>query len=127
MFRDDAHLSAKDLLQRLHDVEDGPWAEWYGSPLSGRGLANPLEPYRVTPLLRRVHGTPSRGYFRSEFEDSWLRYLPAQSSPPDVIDDQDDRQSALRTVTGVTTVTPVPWHPADEEPDPATPWAEVMT
>lgn len=80
VFAGDTHLTTAELLRRLHDLEDGPWAEWYGSPLSGRGLAKLLGPYRVVPVYKRVHGTPSRGYFRTEFEDSWLRYLPAPES-----------------------------------------------
>jgi hypothetical protein len=80
VFGDDAHLTTAELLRRLQDLEDGPWADWYGSPLSGRGLAKLLGPYRVVPVYKRVHGTPSRGYFRTEFEDSWLRYLPVPES-----------------------------------------------
>src|SRR5664280_1021036 len=76
VFGDDDHVTTADLLRRLHDLEDAPWADWYGSPLSGRGLAKLLGPYRVVPLLRRVHGEVSRGYFRSDFTDAWTRYVP---------------------------------------------------
>lgn len=72
------HLSTADLLAALHDLEEAPWGEWYGKPLTSRGLAKLLAPYRVRPLQRRP-GTglePTRGYFRSEFTDSWSRYLP---------------------------------------------------
>ncbi len=74
------HLPTSGLLHDLHDHEDSPWAEWYGQPLSARGLARLLEPYRVRPLLRRVKGTPQRGYFAPEFRDAWARYLPAPAS-----------------------------------------------
>ncbi len=76
VFGDDDHVTTADLLRRLHDLEDAPWADWYGSPLSGRGLAKLLGPYRVTPIKRRVHGEQSRGYFRSDFTDAWTRYVP---------------------------------------------------
>jgi len=76
VFAQDDHVTTADLLRRLHDLEDAPWADWYGSPLSGRGLAKLLGPYRVTPLQRRVHGEKSRGYFRSDFMDAWTRYVP---------------------------------------------------
>ena len=76
VFEDEDHLTTAELLHRLHDLEDAPWGDWYGSPLSGRGLAKLLGPYRVLPSLKRVHGTPSRGYFRSDFIDAWARYTP---------------------------------------------------
>jgi Protein of unknown function (DUF3631) len=76
VFAQDDHLTTAELLRRLHDLEDAPWGDWYGSPLSGRGLAKMLGPYRVLPSLKRVHGTPSRGYFRSDFTDAWARYAP---------------------------------------------------
>jgi hypothetical protein len=68
------HLSTASLLDLLHDMEDAPWGDWYGKPLSARNLAKLLEPYRVRPLQRRIHGQPQRGYWRSEFEDAWARY-----------------------------------------------------
>lgn len=88
VFGDDDHVATAELLKRLHDLEDAPWGDWYGSPLSGRGLAKLLGPYRVVPSLRRVHGTPSRGYFRTDFTDAWRRYVP----------------ESVTSVTGVTAV-----------------------
>jgi hypothetical protein len=73
-FGDEDHLTTADLLHRLHDLDDAPWADWYGSPLSGRGLAKLLGPYRVLPIKRRVRGEQSRGYFRIDFLDAWRRY-----------------------------------------------------
>jgi Protein of unknown function (DUF3631) len=77
VFEQDDHLTTPELLKRLHDLEDAPWGDWYGAPLSGRGLAKLLGPYRVMPLQRRVHGEKSRGYFRSDFTDAWRRYVSA--------------------------------------------------
>jgi hypothetical protein len=91
-FGDEDHLPTAELLRRLHDVEDGPWSEWYGSPLTGRELAKLLGPYRVLPQLRRVRGTVSRGYFRAEFTDAFRRYVP----------EQEDTQTPVTSVTSVT-------------------------
>jgi hypothetical protein len=91
IFGDRAHLPTADLLGELHDLEDGPWQEWYGKPLSARGLAKLLGPYRVLPVLRRVRGERARGYFAADFTDAWERYVPLPSPAP---------------VTTVTTVTP---------------------
>ena len=71
------HLATASLLDWLHGLDEAPWGEWYGKPLSARGLARLLEPYRVRPLNKRLGGRMTRGYFRSEFEDAWQRYVPA--------------------------------------------------
>jgi hypothetical protein len=70
------HLPTAKLLSELHGLGDAPWGEWYGQPLSARGLAKLLGPYRVVPQQRRVHGEKSRGYFRHELVDAWSRYVP---------------------------------------------------
>jgi len=37
-------------------LEDSLWADWFGKPLTGRGLAKMLGPYRVLPVKRRIGG-----------------------------------------------------------------------
>lgn len=106
VFGDESHLTTADLLHRLHDLEDAPWEDWYGKPLTGRGLAKLLGPYRVMPTLRRVAGQPSRGYFRSELEDAWARYVP----------------ESVTSVTSVPAQAPLPFDGTDgtdseEQPD----------
>lgn len=71
------HLPTGELLRRLHEMEDAPWAEWYGKPLTARCLARLLEPYRVTPARRRVGGSNLRGYFAADLLDAWSRYVVA--------------------------------------------------
>jgi len=82
VFAFDSHVTTitKELLDRLHELDGSPWGDWYGSALSGRGLAKLLAPYDIGPSQRRVHGEKSRGYFRQEFEDAWHRYLPSPAS-----------------------------------------------
>ncbi len=76
------HLATVDLLAGLHDLDDAPWGEWYGKPLTARGLAKLLEPFGAYPLKKRHKDSKDtfRGYFRSEFEDVWRRYLPAPAT-----------------------------------------------
>jgi hypothetical protein len=109
VFEQDDHLTTAELLRRLHDLEDAPWADWYGSPLSGRGLAKLLGPYRVMPLQRRVHGEKSRGYFRSDFMDAWTRYVPESGTSG-----TSGTPEAAPTLT-VPDVPHVPVHRADVE------------
>lgn len=72
------HLTTTALLERLHDMDDAPWGDWYGKPLTSRSLAKLLAPYRVLPKQRRSGDRNLRGYFETDFEDAWARYLPVQ-------------------------------------------------
>ncbi len=78
------HLSTHDLLAFLHELEEAPWGDWYGKPLTPRALARLLDPYDVVPVRQRVGGVNRRGYFRSDFTDAWTRYVPVGESVPDV-------------------------------------------
>jgi hypothetical protein len=79
VFGEAEHLATGALLGGLLALEDAPWADWYGKPLTARGLARLLEPYRVSPLNRRLPGEPRRrGYLRADFADAWVRYLPLE-------------------------------------------------
>jgi uncharacterized protein DUF3631/bifunctional DNA primase/polymerase-like protein/primase-like protein len=78
------HLSTADLLAALHDLEDAPWGDWYGKPLTARGLAKLLGPYRVLPVKRRLDGGQHRGYFAIDFRDAWERYVPSPATVPRV-------------------------------------------
>ncbi len=99
-FGDEDHLSTAELLHRLHDLEDAPWGDWYGSPLTGRGLAKLLGPYRVLPLKRRVRGEQSRGYFRMDLEDAWRRYLPGTDGTDGTVSQKDNDSLGRRDTTG---------------------------
>ncbi len=54
-FGEAIYLITNDLLDKLHRMDDAPWGEWYGKPLTARGLARLLEPYRggVAPAPSR--------------------------------------------------------------------------
>jgi hypothetical protein len=73
---DGERLSTEVLLDRLRALDEAPWGDWYGKPLSARSLAKMLRPYGVSP---HSDGT-SRGYRREAFEGAWARYLPPQVS-----------------------------------------------
>lgn len=73
---DDERLATEALLERLRGLDEAPWGDWYGKPLSARTLAKMLRPYGVAP---HSDGS-SRGYRREAFEGAWARYLPPQVS-----------------------------------------------
>lgn len=101
VFEDADHLPTAELLQRLNQLEDAPWSEWYGQPLTARGLAKLLEPYGVTPLLRRLRGERRRGYFRADFADAWRRYVIDTGAPVTSVTTVPPEQPGT-DVTGVT-------------------------
>lgn len=75
----DAILSATLVTKLKEDVEQ-PWAEWNkGKGLTQNSLATLLSKVSISSgdvhLPGDIHG---RGYKRSQFEDAWSRYLPAE-------------------------------------------------
>ena len=112
VFEDADHLATAELIHRLVELEDAPWSEWYGQPLTARGLAKLLEPYGVTPLLRRLRGERRRGYFRADFTDAWRRYVDTGAPVTSVTTVPPEQPGT--GVTGVTVPqggTPVLWDP----------------
>jgi hypothetical protein len=78
-------ITTKDLLERLRELEESPWA--YLERFNPSVLAHLLKNYSIRP--KPFSGGKVRGYYRKSFEDSWSRYL-----------------DPVQTVTPVTPVTP---------------------
>lgn len=87
---DQERLPTMELLNRLINLEDSPWASINGQPLDSRRLAYELDGYDIHPKTLRFNESLLKGYRRADFEDAWERYLPTPSQ---------------KTVTGVTNVT----------------------
>lgn len=69
------HVFSTTLVEELHAIEDAPWSEWHGKPISKNALARILRRYDIRPREIRIGSTTSRGYRRLDFEDDWNRYL----------------------------------------------------
>lgn len=79
VFGEDRHLHTSTILDRLHKIDDGPWADYYGRPFSPRDLAKLLELYEVKPRDVRESGGPNRkGYNADDLWDAWNRYVPRE-------------------------------------------------
>ena len=73
-------ITTVDLLDRLHQDDEAPWADWFGKPLSARVLARLLKPYGVRPsTIKLPDGTTSKGYLLEWFFDAFDRYLRSES------------------------------------------------
>jgi hypothetical protein len=76
------------LLEALHDIEDAPWGDWYGKPMTARALAKLVRPYAIAP-----HSDgKARGYSKKQFEDAWTRYLPPATVNPSESQLQSEKQ-----------------------------------
>ena len=74
--RDVDRLATADLLDALHRLDEAPWGDWYGKPLSARSLAM-LRPYGVhSRTVRFDDDSTAKGFLREQFEAPWSRYIP---------------------------------------------------
>ena len=60
-----------DLIEYLVALEDAPWGDYRGKPVTGMKVAYWLKPYGIKP--KHIGGF--RGYQRSDFNDAWARYV----------------------------------------------------
>ncbi|WP_069815298.1 DUF3631 domain-containing protein [Streptomyces sp. TP-A0874] len=96
VFPGQSALSTVEILHLLNGMEDAPWGDLDGRPLTARGLSKMLGEYvtgqgkRIRSRTVRVAGQPMKGYTREDLNDAWDRYCPP---PPK---------------TSVTSVTPIP-------------------
>ena len=66
-----------ELLQKLKADDEAPWADWHGTGLSAKRLADLLRPYGIkSRTIRLEDGTTAKGYLLEQFEDAFERYLP---------------------------------------------------
>jgi hypothetical protein len=70
-------ISSADLVAELHELEDSPWPEWHGKPITKTGVASLLKHFEIRPRTVRLdNGTTAKGYRREQFEDAFSRYIP---------------------------------------------------
>lgn len=62
------------ILNLLHAVDEAPWGDWYGKPLTARALAKLLKPYGIRSQNLVIGDARPKGYARIDFEDAWTRY-----------------------------------------------------
>ena len=76
-------LSTNHLLAALQALEERPWNEWRrGKPISARGLAHVLRPFKIQPETIRFTAGVAKGYRRGALQPAWTRYLPQDRGGP---------------------------------------------
>jgi hypothetical protein len=75
---DGPKLPTKDLLDKLHGLEERPWGAWGRAkkPMTDKALGDRLRPYGVRSRTIRVGTSTPKGYYLSAFQDAFARYLP---------------------------------------------------
>jgi Protein of unknown function (DUF3631) len=76
LFGEADKLPTTVILDRLHGLDEAPWADHYGRPLDSRGLAKLLHRYGIGSKVIRWGETTPRGYDRAALHEAWVRYLP---------------------------------------------------
>jgi Protein of unknown function (DUF3631) len=76
-------LPSAALAEALHGVEESPWGEWFGKPISQHAIAKLLAAFDIRPGTVRIDKeTTAKGYKREQFADAWTRYLPSENVTP---------------------------------------------
>jgi hypothetical protein len=94
-WKDKESLSSKALIYALNELDESPWGDLHGRTLDARGLAARLKGYDIHPRGIRVGTNTPKGYQKTDFIDSWSRYLPPndQSSATSATADSGDAQN----------------------------------
>jgi hypothetical protein len=80
-----ATKSTEEILTGLIALEESPWRDMRGKPLSAEGLAKRLRQYEVRSV--RISERPTvRGYALNDLKPVFARYLHAQPDKPDAHD-----------------------------------------
>jgi Protein of unknown function (DUF3631) len=89
IFNAGAHIFmfSQPLVNELNDIDDAPWSEWRGRPLTPHGLAKLLRPFGIWPRSifppggRQVRGGSRKGYRRDQFIEAWAAYCQPAGTP----------------------------------------------
>ncbi|MFE3992974.1 DUF3631 domain-containing protein [Streptomyces goshikiensis] len=75
-------LPTISVLDRLYALEEAPWADMGGKPLTSRSLAKMLGEYMtgdnkpIEPRNIKTGGAVLKGYYAADLADAWTRYCP---------------------------------------------------
>jgi hypothetical protein len=85
-FGDAAAIRSADLVAKLAEDPERPWADWkHGRSLSQNQLGRLLSKFGISSETVDIPGLKSaKGYRRIRFEEAWAAYCPVKTpSPPD--------------------------------------------
>jgi hypothetical protein len=68
-------MRTADLIGRLAQIEESPWGDWYGKPITAQALSKLLKPFRIRTMAVWVDAEKHRGYKREQFANAFTRVL----------------------------------------------------
>jgi hypothetical protein len=68
-----------DLIAELCKVEESPWGDWHGKPITSQAVSRLLKPFRIQTMTVKVDGEAVRGYKVEQFTDAFHRVLGVTS------------------------------------------------
>jgi uncharacterized protein DUF3631 len=71
----DERFKTGELIERLCEIEESPWGDWYGKAITAHGLSKLLRPHRIKTMPVWTEGQTVRGYKAEQFEEAWVRVL----------------------------------------------------
>ena len=80
VFGDRDRLSSRELLEGLHGLEEGPWSDWFGRPLTAAKLNRLLHDFAIHSRVVRFGEKAAKGFLAEQFSDAWARYLLPERS-----------------------------------------------
>lgn len=113
------NLSTAILIGRLCELDEAPWAAYFGRTITPRDLARLLRPFGVrSRTVRLADGSTAKGYSRADLWPIWAKYThvapgashPSHPSQPSDVTSHvtirsQENPVGTRDVTAVTDVT----------------------
>jgi hypothetical protein len=88
--RDELKIFSINIVRYLEELEDRPWPEFKNDrPITQPQLAKILGKFGIKSRSVKISGVTQRGYFISDFKDTFSRYLPATSATDSEDEDPD--------------------------------------
>lgn len=82
VFSDEIAMHSEDIVARLCQLEEAPWADYFGRPFNVRDLSQKLRRYYVKSKQIKIGDRNRYGFTREQLHDPWLRFLPPGPSKP---------------------------------------------
>jgi len=68
-----------DLIEKLAEIEESPWGDWRGKPITAHALSRLLKPFGIRTMPVWADGQTVRGYKVEQFADAFHRVLGVRS------------------------------------------------
>jgi putative DNA primase/helicase len=103
-FGDDDVIRSADLVAKLADDPERPWADWkHGRPLTQKQLGTLLTPFLITSTTVHPPGLAhGKGYRRLDFAQAWEAYCPGQNTLPAQLGASETCKRASANETGIS-------------------------